>query len=316
MSTLVVPPIALSPRDDAVLLHKAFKGFGCDTAAVINTLAHRDATQRGFIQHEFRAMYHEDMLKRLSKELSGKLEDAVLLWMQDPASRDAVVVRQALDANNLDLRAVTEVICSRTPSMIQTFKQIYLQRFGSYLEHDLERHASGDHKKLLLAYASIQRYEGFEVDPMIVQNDAKDLYKAGEKRLGTDENTFIRIFCERSKAHLAAVDAAYKSMYGHSLEKVIKKETSGHFMYGLLTIVRCAENPAKYFAKVLRRAMKGLGTDDTTLIRVIVTRTEIDMQYIKAEYEKKYKKPLVDAVHSETSGNYRKFLLALLGSTH
>lgn len=59
--------------------------------------------------------------------------------------------------------------------------------------------------------------------------------------------------------------------------------------------------------------MKGLGTDDSTLKRVIVTRTEIDMQYIKAEYKKKYKKTLNDAVHSETSGNYRSFLLTLLG---
>ena len=59
--------------------------------------------------------------------------------------------------------------------------------------------------------------------------------------------------------------------------------------------------------------MRGLGTDDTTVTRVIVTRAEIDMQYIKAEYEKKYHKSLVDAVHSETSGNYRNFLLALLG---
>lgn len=60
--------------------------------------------------------------------------------------------------------------------------------------------------------------------------------------------------------------------------------------------------------------MKGLGTDDKTLIRVVVTRTEIDMQYIKAEYYKKYKKPLADAIHSETSGGYRTFLLSLVGS--
>ena len=72
----------------------------------------------------------------------------------------------------------------------------------------------------MLAYVSIQRYEGFEVDRMAAENDAKALYKAGEKRLGTDENTFIRIFSERSRAHLAAVEAAYNSMYGHSLEKV------------------------------------------------------------------------------------------------
>lgn len=59
--------------------------------------------------------------------------------------------------------------------------------------------------------------------------------------------------------------------------------------------------------------MKDLGTDDSTLIRVIVTRAEIDMQYIKAEYRKKHGKSLNDAVHSETSGHYRAFLLALLG---
>lgn len=68
--------------------------------------------------------------------------------------------------------------------------------------------------------------------------------------------------------------------------------------------------------QVLHKAMKGLGTDDTTLIRIIVTRAEIDMQYIKAEYLKKYRKTLNDAVHSETSGNYRAFLLALLGPNH
>ncbi|KNA24108.1 hypothetical protein SOVF_018850 [Spinacia oleracea] len=311
MSTVNVPPVPLTPRDDVIQLHKAFKGFGCDTTTVINILAHRDASQRSFIQQEYKTLYSEDILRRLSKELSGKLENAILLWMQDPAARDAVVVKQALTAN--DLRGATEVICSRTPSQIQTFKQIYHAKYGTYLEHDLERHTSGDHKKLLLAYLCVQRYEGFEVDRMITENDAKALYRAGEKRLGTDEDMFIRIFSERSRAQLAAVDLAYNKMHGHTLEKAIKKETSGNFAYALLTIVRCAENPAKYFAKVLRKAMKGLGTDDTTLIRVIVTRVEIDMQYIKAEYQKKYKKSLVDAVHSETSGDYRKFLLALLG---
>ena len=51
-----------------------FSGFGCDTAAVVNILAHRDATQRALIQQEYRVMYSDDILKRLSSELSGKLE--------------------------------------------------------------------------------------------------------------------------------------------------------------------------------------------------------------------------------------------------
>ncbi|KAF7822134.1 annexin D5 [Senna tora] len=312
MSTLTVPPVPPSPKDDAIQLYRAFKGFGCDTSAVINILAHRDATMRGYIQYEYGTMYSGDLLKRLSSELSGKLENAVLLWMHDPAGRDAIVIRQSLVVER-NLEAATEVICSRTPSQLQHLKQVYHAKFGVLIEHDIERNTSGDHKKILLAYISTPRYEGFEVNREMAEKDAKILYKAGEKKLGTDEKTFIQVLSGRSAAQLNATSSCYRDMYGHSLKKAIKNETSGNFGHALLTIVQCAQNPGKYFAKVLYKAMKGLGTNDSTLIRVIVTRTEIDMHYIKAEYSKKYKKTLNDAVHSETSGHYRAFLLALLG---
>lgn len=48
-------------------------GFGCDTSAVINILAHRDAAQRALIQQEYRTMYSEDLSHRISSELSGHL---------------------------------------------------------------------------------------------------------------------------------------------------------------------------------------------------------------------------------------------------
>ncbi|KEH26755.1 putative annexin [Medicago truncatula] len=315
MATLILPPIPPSPRDDAMQLYRAFKGFGCDTTAVINILAHRDATQRAYLQQEYKATYSEELSKRLISELKGKLETAVLLWLPDPAARDAEIIRKSLVVDR-NLEAATEVICSRTPSQLQYLKQLYHSKFGVYLEHEIELNTSGDHQKILLRYLTTPRHEGLEVNREIAQKDAKVLYKAGEKKLGTDEKTFVQIFSERSSAHLAAVSSYYHDMYGHSLKKAVKNEASGNFGLALLTITECATNPAKYFAKVLYKAMKGMGTNDSTLIRVIVTRTEIDMQYIKAEYAKKYKKTLNDAVHSETSGNYRDFLLALLGPNH
>ncbi|XP_028124256.1 annexin D5-like [Camellia sinensis] len=155
---------------------------------------------------------------------------------------------------------------------------------------------------MLLAYVAMPRYEGPQIDTVIVENDAKALYKAGEKRIGTNYKTFICIFSERSRAHLAAVNFAYHKMYGHSLEKAIKKKTSGKFTYALLTILQCVENPGKFFAKGLHKAMKGMGTDETSLTRITVTRAEIDMQYIKAEYHQKYGKSLNDAVTTGKRG--------------
>lgn len=311
MSTLSVPT-TVSPRDDAILLSQSFKGFGCVVAAVIGILAHRDAKQRDQIQYEYKTMYSEELLKRLSSELSGKLETAVLFWMHNPAKRDAIILKQGLTGSFHNPDAVVEVICSRTPYQIQILKTVYYSLFGIYLDNDLERQVSRDLKTLLLAYVTTTRPAGTDVNNETVQNDAVALYEAGEKRMGV-EKTFIRIFSERSSAHLASVNHTYRDKYGNSLKKAVRKETSGKFQSALLTILRCAENPSKYFAKGLYKAMKGLGTDDTKLIRIIVTRTEVDMQHIKFEFQKKYTKSLNEWVYSETSRDYRKFLLSLLG---
>ncbi|XP_039060518.1 annexin D5-like [Hibiscus syriacus] len=311
MSTLSLPPVPVFPKDDAVQIHQAFKWLGCDAKAVISIIAHRDATQRSLIQHEYKELYSEDLLKRLASELHGRLETAMLMWMHDPVGRDAIVIRKGLLPAVIDLCAATEVICSRTPSQIQLIKETYQYKFGVSIEQDIGKHTSGHHKKLLVAYVTTPRYEGFEVDMEMAMKDAKDMYEAGEKRWVADDKTFIRILSERSSAQLAATCTAYHDLYGGPLQKVVKGKTSGKLQHGLLTILKCSLNPAEYFAKVLRKAMKN--SDDLTLMRVIVTRTENDMQYVKAEYLRKYKKTLDDAVHSATSGHYRTFLLALLG---
>lgn len=51
-----------------------FSGFGCDTAAVINILAHRNAMQRALIEQEYRTIYSEELSKRLASELRGDIE--------------------------------------------------------------------------------------------------------------------------------------------------------------------------------------------------------------------------------------------------
>ncbi|XP_071724178.1 annexin D5 [Rutidosis leptorrhynchoides] len=310
MSTVTIPAVVPSPHDDALQLYRAFKGLGCDTSTVINILSHRNASQRSLIQEEYTNMYNDDLNKKLASELHHNTKRAVLQWMPEPVLKDATIIRQSIGGgliDHKDLRAATEIICSRTPSQLRKIKTIYSVAFGDRLDQELEISTSGNHKKLLIAYVNTTRYEGPEIDLVLVESDAKSLAK------GSDESTFINIFSDRSSAHLVALAIAFQNNYGKPFERRIKKATSGHFQYALLSIIRCAENSSKYFAKVLRRAMKGIGTDDTTLIRVVVTRVELDMQEIKAEYKSKYGKTLNDAVHSETSGSYRNFLLSLLG---
>lgn len=59
--------------------------------------------------------------------------------------------------------------------------------------------------------------------------------------------------------------------------------------------------------------MVGLGTDEDSLTRAIVTRAEIDLKNVKKEYKIRYKTTLNADVIDDTSGDYMRFLLALVG---
>ena len=54
-----------------------------------------------------------------------------------------------------------------------------------------------------------------------------------------------------------------------------------------------------------------MGTKDTLLIRILVTRDEIDMPQIKEAYKRLYNKDMVKAVESDTSGDYKRLLVEL-----
>ena len=71
--------------------------------------------------------------------------------------------------------------------------------------------------------------------------------------------------------------------------------------------------PEKYFEKVLRLSIKGLGTDEEALTRVVVTRAEVDMKRATEQYYRRNSVTLESDVKGDTSGDYERMLLALIG---
>ena len=94
---------------------------------------------------------------------------------------------------------------------------------------------------------------------------AERLYKAGEKRAGTDEKVFYEILTQSSPAELALIDEIYMKQHNHGLLTAIDKEFSFNMKKLLRTIVYSTINPSEYFATRVYYAVKGLGTKDTLL---------------------------------------------------
>lgn len=65
-------------------------------------------------------------------------------------------------------------------------------------------------------------------------------------------------------------------------------------------------------ANALRKAMKGFGTDENTLINILCRRSNEQRQHIAREFKTCFGKDLINDIRSETSGNFEECLVALL----
>ncbi|CAH2065504.1 unnamed protein product [Thlaspi arvense] len=85
------------------------------------------------------------------------------------------------------------------------------------------------------------------------------------------------------------------------------------YLSALRAAIRCIKNPNLHHTKVLHNAINTVGTDEDALTCVIVTRVKKDLKTISELYLKRNNVSLDQALAKETLGDYKTFLLALLG---
>ncbi|XP_062909101.1 annexin A6 isoform X1 [Mobula hypostoma] len=302
-----------SANQDAEILYNAMKGIGSDKETIIDLLTTRSNAQRQQIYTSYKTLYGRDLIGDLKYELTGKFERLIVGLMKAPAEYDAKELRDAIQGLGTDEKCVIEVLASRNNKQIHALTSAYKEVYESDLETDVVGDTSGHFKKMLVVLLQGTREEDDVVSEDLVAQDAKELYEAGELQWGTEESTFITILGSRSFCHLRLVFDEYQNIAGKEIEDSLRDELSGDFQKLMLTVVRCARNKPEYFASRLFKAMKGMGTRDNTLIRIMVSRSEIDMLDIREEFRKKYEKSLHSMIRSDTSGVYKRALLRLCG---
>ncbi|XP_053720453.1 annexin A11-like isoform X3 [Synchiropus splendidus] len=303
------------PLRDVEVLRKAMKGFGTDENAIIELLGSRSNRQRVPMVAAYKTTYGKDLIRDLKSELTGNFEKVVLAMLKSPAHFDASECREAIKGAGTDEACLIEILSSRSNAEIHEITKIYKAEYGKSLEDAISSDTSGHFRRLLVSLCQGNRDEREHVDISMAKQDAQKLYAAGENKVGTDESQFNAILCARSKSHLRAVFHEYQQMCGRDIEKSICREMSGNVESGMVAVVKCIKNTPAYFAERLHKAMQGAGTKDQTLIRIMVSRSEVDMLDIRQEYVKAYGKSLYTHISGDTSGDYKKLLLKLCGGS-
>ena len=298
-------------QKDAEDLRKAMKGFGTDEAALIKICANRTNAQRQQIKATYKATFGRDLIADLKSELHGKFEDAMIALFTEPIEYDADQLREAMKGLGTNEDTLIEIIASRPPNVLMQVKAKFQEKYNRDLETDIKKETSGTLQHLLISLLQGNRSTNPHPDQARCAAIAQEIYQAGEAKLGTDSSVFNKYFCSLSPHELACVAQQYHKLTGHTILQAIDKEFHGDSKKALRTIVYATLSPSEYFATRVNDAIKGWGTKDHLLIRILITRDEIDMPQIKQYYKQLYGKDMVQAVKSDISGDYQKLMIEL-----
>uniref|UniRef100_A0A7N6AVN1 Annexin n=1 Tax=Anabas testudineus TaxID=64144 RepID=A0A7N6AVN1_ANATE len=289
-------------KADAAALRKAIKGLGTDEKVLIDILTQRSSAQRQLICKAYQEAYSKILLNDLKGDTKGNFEHVLVALITPPAAYDCHEVTRAIKGAGTTESILIEIFASRSNQQIKALSDVYLQENGKSLIQRLKTEVSGDFSKALLLLAEGKRDESTAVNTEKAKEDAKALYNAGEKRLGTDESKFIEILCQRSIPQLRQTLIEYNNISGKTLQKSIENEMSGNLEKLLVAV-----------GKLMCLLINGMGTDEATLTRIMVSRSEIDLLDIRTEFKNLYKSSLLSFIKSDVSGDYGDCMKSICG---
>ncbi|MCJ1308367.1 hypothetical protein MMC25_002020 [Agyrium rufum] len=147
--------------------------------------------------------------------------------------------------------------------------------------------------------------------PMDTSMPADELRRA-MKGLGTDETALIRVLSHFPATGIAPLKATYQQRHNRSVEKDVASETSSYFKLALTSILR---GPLEQDVWLLNNAIKGLGTKESMLNDVLLSRSNADMNIIKQTYQRTYNRSLEADVKGDLSLKTERLFSMVLAAT-
>jgi hypothetical protein len=228
---------------DALILHDAFAGIGCNKGVVMEVLTTRNFARLQAARAYYERRYDSGLLDRMRSEVGGPLGYLCIKIMEGARGR-------AEEKNNLtnsaefvadqlykggaarwgtDENAFIDILTSYNRAEIQQICAAYETKHKTSLEAAIKSEFSGDLETALIA----------------ILNDPIDFYcrrlKEAAKGMGTDEATMNRILGGNDKTTVHMIADRYFKKYDKELVVMLKSELSGDYLNAVVVWVTASD---------------------------------------------------------------------------
>ena len=278
--------------------------------SILDIITQNNLKNRLLIARFYKANYGISLFDEINSKIGGDFGYCVAQMFFSPLEFCIHHLIRGLDKSN---ECVIEQLTSKTDEELKIIEDAYNKKTGKDLKNEIKKIFKGAVCKNLLNLWDIKRKYNIKPDKKECENLANILAKHTPKDWVENENIFKDIFIKRSPEELILIARYYLKETGFNLLDEIEGKTDGNTKILLREIFYNNLMPQELFAEKIYLSIKGMGTDEEKLSRVLVSRSDLDIDEIKNIYKNKYNVDLKEDIINDTSGIYQKLCLYLIG---
>ena len=299
---------------DAQNINKILTTKPINYDSLIKFSVERSRDIREQISQKYSQIFNKSLIEDFKSYLSGDFKDTIIGLFTPLIDYDCKQLRKSVKGLGTDKKSLIDILAMRNSNEIQLIRKRYSEIYPKRdLLKDIKDDTSGYFRKLLISLITEKRSENKNPDENLCRKLGTELVNAFKHK--NDENSqkiITEIFTTKSKEEFEKIAKYYLTISGISLIKGLEKNFKGSVFRTLEAIIYSLLSPAEYYSKRINECIVGLGTDDVSLIRILVTRFGVDLYKIKQFYRQNYKKDVSEDIIGDTSGNYKKLLVEIV----
>ena len=301
------------------LLYNIFYTEPLNTDMLFDLFTRTSNYELQIMADEYQKKYETSVFKEINRVIQNKeTKQVCTMLFYNYYELDARILHKALKEKR-DEKVIVEIFASRPYWFLQIVDEEYKRLYGISLKDELAKEKKTDFITFLQCIMTTPRSKTSSIKNEKQAGDAaQEIITKGLKNYGKDVELFKKLFVKSSREDLVAISREYKNMdkKKRNLYDAVDDACPKVTREIIKAIIYAVVLPAHYFAHLLKKSIVGLGTDEETLSRVLVTRHEVDMDLIRYYYKAETKNELIDDIKGDTSGTYMKILTKLAFSDY
>lgn len=270
---------------------------------IVETICKRTNAQRQTIKENYLSNYGSNLIQELESKLSGNVKELILGLMMTPEDFDAKQIYDSIKGAGTDELKLSEIIATRPSRHLSIVREKYPQLYRETLDDAIIGDTSGCYKKLLIAIIQGKRSDNPYPNSQKMKEIVEKL-KEGEKGK-IPEDIFVQYFGSCSYGEICTICRLYEKTYNKNILDDVKESFSNDTYDFVKILLQYISDSGSYFAEKIHNFK------DKDLIRILISRSEVNMDEIRDSYKELYNTELLEDLKEKYEGDYKLGLTIL-----